>query len=129
MQKIVPFLWFDHQAEEAANFYTSLFTRSKAKDVRLYGDAGPGPKGTVMTLSFELEGETFHALNGGPHFKLTPAISLFVTCPTVEEVDRFFLAPIWFQGSRLWLSAASVIASAARFSRTFVRVFSRAIGL
>src|SRR2546428_2782384 len=85
MQKIVPFRGFDHRAEEAANFYTSLFARSMVKDVRRYGDAGPGPKGTVMTLSFELEGETFHALNGGPHYKLSPAISLFVTCETEQE--------------------------------------------
>ena len=87
MQKIVTFLWFDNKAEQAANFYVSLFKNSKIGAVRRYGDAGPGPKGTVMTVSFQLDGQEFYALNGGPHFQFTPAISLFVNCDTQEEVD------------------------------------------
>ena len=87
MQKIVPFLWFDTQAEEAVNFYVSLFRNSKVRDVLRYGEAGPGPKGSVMSVTFELEGQAFYALNGGPVFKFTPAISLFVNCETQEEVD------------------------------------------
>jgi predicted 3-demethylubiquinone-9 3-methyltransferase (glyoxalase superfamily) len=87
MQKITTFLWFDDKAEEATNFYVGLFKNSKIKSVSRYGDAGPGPKGTAMTVNFELEGQEFIALNGGPHFKFTPAISLFVNCETQEEVD------------------------------------------
>jgi len=87
MQKIVTFLWFDNQAEEAANFYVSLFNNSKLGKISRYGDAGPGPKGSAMGVSFQLEGQEFFALNGGPHFKFTPAISLFVNCETQEEVD------------------------------------------
>src|SRR5947209_8912792 len=87
MQKITPFLWFDSQAEEAMNFYTSFFKNSKVVTVARYGDAGPGPKGSVMTASFQLEGQDFIALNGGPHFRFTPAISLFVNCETQQEVD------------------------------------------
>ncbi len=90
MQKIVTFLWFNDQAEEAANYYISLFKNSKIKSVRRYGDAGPGPKGTVMSVTFELEGQEFYALNGGPHFQFTPAISLFVNCETQEEVDELW---------------------------------------
>ena len=90
MQKITTFLWFDDKAEEAANFYVSLFKNSKIKSVSRYGDAGPGPKGTAMTVNFELEGQEFIALNGGPHFKFTPAISLFVNCETQEEVDNLW---------------------------------------
>lgn len=90
MQKITPFLWFDNQAEEAANFYVSIFKNSKIGEIRRYGDAGPGPKGSVMTISFQLEGEQFVALNGGPHFKFTPAISLFVNCETQQEVDELW---------------------------------------
>jgi len=90
MQKITPFLWFDTQAEEAAKFYTSLFEGSKIGSVRRYGDAGPGPKGQVMTLSFQLDGLTFMALNGGPLFKFTPAISFFVTCKTEKEIDTLW---------------------------------------
>lgn len=90
MQKITPFLWFDSQAEEAAKFYVSIFKNSKIGAVRRYGDAGPGPKGSVMTVSFQLEGQEFVALNGGPHFKFTPAISLFVNCETQEEVDELW---------------------------------------
>ncbi len=90
MQKIIPFLWFDNQAEEAINFYTSIFKNSKIGNVTRYGDAGPGPKGSVMTASFELDGMPFTALNGGPHFKFTEAISLVVNCESQEEVDHFW---------------------------------------
>ena len=90
MQKITPFLWFDNNAEEAANFYVSIFKNSKIGTIARYGDAGPGPKGTVMTVSFELEGQEFVALNGGPQFKFTEAISFVVNCKTQEEVDEFW---------------------------------------
>jgi predicted 3-demethylubiquinone-9 3-methyltransferase (glyoxalase superfamily) len=90
MQKISPFLWFDDQAEEAMNFYVSIFKNSKVGKVTRYGDAGPGPKGSVMTASFELEGQPFTALNGGPHFKFTEAVSFVVDCETQEEVDEFW---------------------------------------
>ncbi|MEP6617524.1 MAG: VOC family protein [Ginsengibacter sp.] len=87
MQKITPFLWFDDKAEEAMNFYTSVFQNSKIISVSRYGDAGPGPKGTVMTATFELDGQCFTALNGGPLFKFTEAISFVVNCETQEEID------------------------------------------
>jgi predicted 3-demethylubiquinone-9 3-methyltransferase (glyoxalase superfamily) len=87
MQKITPFLWFDSQAEEAATFYTSLFKNSKITGISRYGEAGPEPKGAVMTVNFELDGQKFIALNGGPVFNFTPAISLFVNCETQGEVD------------------------------------------
>jgi len=90
MQKIVTFLWYDTQAEEAANFYVSLFKNSKIGQIARYGEAGPGPKGSVMSVTFQLEGQDFYALNGGPHFKFTPAISLFVNCKTQEEVDQLW---------------------------------------
>jgi predicted 3-demethylubiquinone-9 3-methyltransferase (glyoxalase superfamily) len=90
MQKISPFLWFDDQAEEAMNFYVSVFKNSKVGKVTRYGDAGPGPKGSVMTASFELEGQQFTALNGGPHFKFTEAVSFFVNCESQEEVDELW---------------------------------------
>ena len=90
MQKITPFLWFDGKAEEAANFYTSIFKNSKLGQIRRYGDAGPGPKGSVLTASFAIEGQEFVALNGGPQFTFTPAISFFVNCETQEEVDEFW---------------------------------------
>jgi predicted 3-demethylubiquinone-9 3-methyltransferase (glyoxalase superfamily) len=90
MQKITTFLWFDDKAEEAANFYVGLFKNSKINSVSRYGEAGPGPKGTAMTVSFELEGQEFTALNGGPHYKFTPAISLFVNCETQQEVDELW---------------------------------------
>jgi predicted 3-demethylubiquinone-9 3-methyltransferase (glyoxalase superfamily) len=89
-QKITTFLWFDNKAEEAANFYVSLFKNSKILTMSRYGDAGPGPKGSVMTCTFQLEGQEFIALNGGPHFKFTEAISLFVDCETQEEVDHLW---------------------------------------
>jgi len=87
MQKIVTFLWFDNQAEEAAKFYVSLFRNSKIGTVTRYGDAGPGPKGTAMSVTFQLNGQEFYALNGGPLFKFTEAISLYVNCETQDEVD------------------------------------------
>ena len=87
MQKITPFLWFDNQAEEAMNFYTSIFKNSKAGSVTRYGEGGPGPAGTAMTASFQLEGLEFTALNGGPQYKFTEAISLLVDCKSQEEVD------------------------------------------
>ena len=90
MQKITPFLWFDGQAEAAAKFYTSIFKNSKIGSVTRYGKAGPGPKGTVMTVSFELDGQEFIALNGGPQFKFTEAISFSVNCKTQREVDRLW---------------------------------------
>ena len=90
MQKITPFLWFDNQAEEAVNFYVSLFKNSKINTVKHYGDAGPGPKGSVMIVTFQLEGQDFIALNGGPTFKFTPALSLYVDCETQEEVDQLW---------------------------------------
>ena len=90
MQKISPFLWFDGKAEEAMKFYTSIFKNSKVESVRRYGEAGPGPKGSVMSATFQLERETFTALNGGPQFKFTPAISFFVNCETQQEVDHLW---------------------------------------
>ncbi len=90
MQKITPFLWFDNQAEEAVNFYVSVFKNSKVGTITRYGDSGPGPKGSVMTIAFELDGQNFTALNGGPHFKFTEAISLVVNCADQEEVDYFW---------------------------------------
>jgi len=90
MQKIIPFLWFDDNAEEAIQFYTSIFKNSKIGRITRYGEAGPGPKGTVMTATFQLEGQEFMALNGGPHFKFTEAISLFVNCETQQELDELW---------------------------------------
>jgi len=90
MQKISPFLWFDSNAEEAVNFYVSIFKDSKIKDVSRYGDAGPGPKGQVMVMSFEIEGQEFVALNGGPRFKFTEAVSFVVHCNGQKEVDHYW---------------------------------------
>ncbi len=90
MQKISPFLWFDTQAEQAANFYVSIFKNSKILKITRYGEAGPGPNGSVMTVDFELDGQQFIALNGGPHFKFTEAISFSVDCETQQEVDQFW---------------------------------------
>jgi predicted 3-demethylubiquinone-9 3-methyltransferase (glyoxalase superfamily) len=90
MQKISPFLWFDNQAEEAMHHYVSIFKNSKVGKITRYGDAGPGPKGTVMVASFELEGQRFAALNGGPQFRFTEAISFVVNCETQEEVDELW---------------------------------------
>jgi predicted 3-demethylubiquinone-9 3-methyltransferase (glyoxalase superfamily) len=90
MQKITPFLWFDGNAEEAMKFYVSIFKNSKILSVARYGEAGPGPAGSVMTGTFQLDGQELMALNGGPHFKFTEAISLFVNCETQEEVDELW---------------------------------------
>src|SRR5689334_13456618 len=90
MQKLTDFLWFSDNAEEARNFYVSIFKNSKVGTVSRYGDAGPGPKGTVMSATFQLEGQEFMAVNGGPLFSFTPAISLFVNCETQEEVDELW---------------------------------------
>jgi predicted 3-demethylubiquinone-9 3-methyltransferase (glyoxalase superfamily) len=90
MQKITPFLWFNDNAEEAMNFYISIFKNAKIVSVSRYGDAGPGPKGTVMGATFELDGQQFFALNGGPHFTFSPAISFFVNCETQAEVDELW---------------------------------------
>ena len=90
MQKISPFLWFDNQAEEAMNFYVSVFKNAKVLSVTRYGEAGPGPKGSVMTAAFELEGQKFTALNGGPNFKFTEATSFVVDCTSQQEVDYFW---------------------------------------
>jgi predicted 3-demethylubiquinone-9 3-methyltransferase (glyoxalase superfamily) len=90
IQKITPFLWFDHQAEEAARFYVSIFPNSKIMKLVRYNKAGPGPAGSVMTVEFQLEGQSFVALNGGPHFKFTEAISFVVNCQTQQEVDVYW---------------------------------------
>ena len=89
-QKITPFLWFDDTAEEAMNYYVSIFKNSKVLSVNRYGDAGPGPSGAVMTATFKLDGQTFIALNGGPEFGFTEAISFFVDCETQDEVDELW---------------------------------------
>lgn len=90
MPTITPFLWFDDKAEEAMNFYTSIFKDSKVGSITRYGDAGPGPKGSVMSATFQLNRQDFMALNGGPHYTFTPAISFFVSCETQEEVDELW---------------------------------------
>jgi predicted 3-demethylubiquinone-9 3-methyltransferase (glyoxalase superfamily) len=94
MQKITPFLWFDNQAEEAANFYTSIFKNSKIASVARYGEEGAKAsgraKGTAMTVAFQLDGQEFVALNGGPHFKFSEAVSFVVNCKTQEEVDHYW---------------------------------------
>lgn len=90
MQKITPFLWFDSQAEEAANFYVSVFKNSKILSIARYGKSGPGPEGSVMTVEFQLDGQAFRALNGGPAFKFTEAISFVINCQTQQEVDEYW---------------------------------------
>ena len=90
MQKITPFLWFDGKAEEAMNFYVSIFKNSKVGRVTRYGEGGPGPKGTVMSATFQLDGQEFFALNGGPQFTFTPAISLMIDCEDQAEIDHFW---------------------------------------
>lgn len=90
MQKITPFLWLDGKAEEAMNFYVSIFKNSKVESITHYGEAGPGPKGMVMTATFQLNGQEFVALNGGPQFKFTEAISFVVNCDTQEEIDELW---------------------------------------
>jgi predicted 3-demethylubiquinone-9 3-methyltransferase (glyoxalase superfamily) len=90
LQKITPFLWFDNQAEEAATFYVSLFKNAKMGDVARHGEGGPAPGGSAMVVSFELEGIRFTALNGGPMYKFTEAVSFYVDCENQEEVDYFW---------------------------------------
>ena len=90
MQTITPFLWFDGKAEEAMNFYASIFKKSKIGTVTRYGEEGPGPKGAVMTATFQLDGQDFIALNGGPQFTFSPAISFLVSCETQQEVDELW---------------------------------------
>jgi predicted 3-demethylubiquinone-9 3-methyltransferase (glyoxalase superfamily) len=90
MPKITPFLWFNDQAEAAVNYYVSVFPNSKITNITRYGDAGPGPKGAVMTAAFELDGQPFTALNGGPSYAFTPAISFVVNCQTQEQVDHYW---------------------------------------
>jgi predicted 3-demethylubiquinone-9 3-methyltransferase (glyoxalase superfamily) len=89
-QKITPMLWFNDNAEQAVNFYTSLFPNSKILSIERYGEAGPGPEGSVMTASFQIAGQQFVALNGGPHFKFTEAISWVIYCDSQEEVDHYW---------------------------------------
>ena len=89
-QKITTFLWFDNNAEEAVNFYVSVFKNSRVVNTTHYGDSGAGPKGKVMTVDFELDGQRFTALNGGPNFKFTEAISLVVNCESQQEIDYFW---------------------------------------
>jgi len=91
MQKITPFLWFDHQAEQAANFYVGIFKNSRIVNITRYGEAGPGPEGSVMIVAFRLEGQEFIALNGGPEFTFSPAISFVANCETQEEVDTLWM--------------------------------------
>lgn len=90
VQKISPYLWFDNQAEEAVKLYVSIFNNSKIESMIRYGEAGPGPAGSLMSATFELEGQRFMALNGGPHHTFSPAISLFVNCDTQQEIDRLW---------------------------------------
>ena len=90
MQRIIPFLWFESQAEEAVKFYTSIFKNSKIDKTARYGEHGPGPKGSVMTVGFELDGQKFIALNGGPVFKFTEAVSFVVNCETQAEIDEYW---------------------------------------
>ena len=105
MPTISPFLWFNSEAEQAANFYVSVFPNSKILSVARYGEAGPGPKGSVMTVAFELDGKAFVALNGGPQFKFSEAISFVVDCKTQEEVDLYWrnLSEGGEQGQCGWL--------------------------
>ena len=105
MKKITPCLWFDTRGEEAAAFYTSVFPNSRIIDLARYGEAGPRPAGSVMTVSFELDGQKFLALNGGPEFTFSEAISFQVSCNDQEEVDAFWskLSEGWEQGPCGWL--------------------------
>jgi predicted 3-demethylubiquinone-9 3-methyltransferase (glyoxalase superfamily) len=105
MPKIIPFLWFDTQAEEAANFYVGVFPNSRIVTVARYGEAGPGPKGSVMIVVFELDGKKFIALNGGPQFKFTEAVSFSVDCKSQDEVDHYWtrLAEGGEEGQCGWL--------------------------
>jgi predicted 3-demethylubiquinone-9 3-methyltransferase (glyoxalase superfamily) len=125
MQKIRPFLWFDKEAEEAARLYVSIFKNSKINRIVHYGDAGPGPKGTVMTVDFEVAGETFAALNGGPIFKFNESVSFVINCETQAEVDDLWegcppaaAVPVPAAGSR------TVSGSPGRWCRPRCRGFS-----
>jgi two-component system sensor histidine kinase QseC len=89
-KKLTPFLWFDGKAEEAAKFYVSIFKNAKITNTMLHGDAGPGPKGSVLTVSFELDGQEFVALNGGPQYSFTPAVSFCIQCESQAEVDTYW---------------------------------------
>jgi len=105
-QKITPFLWFDTQAAEAAQFYLSVFKEGKIINTTQWGEAGPGPKGSVMTVAFELAGQQFVALNGGPNFKFTEAVSFVVNCDTQEEIDHYWEALVSGGGAHIecgWL--------------------------
>ena len=106
MQKITPFLWFGNQVEEAMNFYVSIFKNAQVLNVNRYSAGGPMPAGTVMTASFQLDGQNFVALNGGPVFKFTPAISFVVNCETQEEVDYYWakLSAGGKEGQCAWLT-------------------------
>ncbi len=90
MQKITPFLWFNNNGEEAIEYYTSIFKNSRIGNISRYGEKGPLPKGTMMSANFQLDGQEFMALNGGPHFQFSPAISFFVNCQSQEEVDELW---------------------------------------
>jgi predicted 3-demethylubiquinone-9 3-methyltransferase (glyoxalase superfamily) len=90
MHKITPFLWFDGRAEEAMNFYTGIFKNAKVGEIRRWGEGAPAPKGSVLSASFEIEGQPLIAFNGGPHFTFTPAVSLMVDCKTQDEVDHYW---------------------------------------
>jgi predicted 3-demethylubiquinone-9 3-methyltransferase (glyoxalase superfamily) len=90
MSKITPFLWFDGRAEEAMNFYVAIFKNSNVVSISRYGEAGPGPKGTAMSATFQLDGQQFIALNGGPLFNFSPAVSFFINCETQQEVDELW---------------------------------------
>jgi predicted 3-demethylubiquinone-9 3-methyltransferase (glyoxalase superfamily) len=106
MQKITPFLWYDTQAEEAARFYTSIFPNSSIKDISHYAEGGPMPAGTVMVVNFEIDGQEFSAMNAGPQFPFTEAVSFTVNCETQEEVDRYWNALLEGGGSEVacgWL--------------------------
>ena len=98
-QKITPMLWFDDNAEEAVNHYVSIFKNSRIENMTRYGEAGPRPKGSVMTIGFELEGQAFTALNGGPLYKFSEALSLVVNCETQEEVDELWSFPMAGKGT------------------------------
>jgi two-component system sensor histidine kinase QseC len=89
-KKITPFLWFDGKAEEAAKFYVSIFQNAKITDTLYYGDAGPGPKGAVLTVTFEIDGQEFVGLNGGPHYSFTPAVSFLIQCDSQDEIDYYW---------------------------------------
>ena len=124
MQKITPFLWYDGKAQEAAKFYTSIFKKSRIGSIRRYGEGGPGPKGSVMSVEFPLEGQGFIALNGGPHFSFSPAISFFVDCKAQEEVDELWdkLSAGGEKQKCGWLKDRSI---ARRSSRRAARYTSR----